>query len=206
MDQTDSALWLDMSLDDVAKLRKQKAGGGSGKAQKAAPAESKPKQSVPSTKQETHPSLLNKVCSNCLKPGHLKKDCTSPRVCLICGSAEHLKADCPKAGQGQTCLVCGSTNHLKKVCPHINKTCDNCNKVGHLKSVCKQLPVAARLAVSAAVGKPVPPVNEAASVKSCPVCGSVAHDKKNCPHKFQICESCGKQGHFTALCPSKTKA
>ena len=235
MDQSDVSLLLDMSLDDITKMRKE--------ASKAEKAERKP--ATKATPPVEPYATGGKVCLNCLKPGHVRAKCPHEKVCAVCGKSDHVKADCPKlkescrlCGQvghmqsrclnaarvaAQTtaqpesalghCFVCGSTAHRKAACPHANKTCSVCNEVGHLRSVCPkaQMPAGARAGVVAAVGRPVlPSVNNDAPIstavpKACFACGSVAHARKNCPHKAQICELCGKQGHFAALCPMTRK-
>ncbi len=179
MDQVDSSLWLDMSLEDIAKMRKEKAGGGE-KAKKKAPSEKKPNNNK-AVGGENHPYQSAKLCNNCYKPGHLSKECNAQRACGVCGKADHLRADCA----------------LK------DKSCDRCKKVGHLKAVCKQqqLPPGARAAMNQAVGAAVlPPAPANTAAKACFGCGSFAHAKKECPHKTHACENCGKLGHFPALC------
>lgn len=233
MDQGETSLLLDMTLDDITKLRRQELkSDASGKAAK------KPPKSV--AKAEPYVAGA-KVCRNCLKTGHTAANCPQARVCLVCGKADHAKANCPKInetcrncgqvghlagrclkqsisepetapGEEKHCFVCGSQSHLKAACPHANKVCDICKKVGHLKAMCRsaQMPSGARAAVVAAVGRPILPAAETdttpatvAVPKACFVCGSVAHERKNCPHKAHMCENCGKTGHFAALCTMK---
>jgi len=229
MDQGETSLLLDMSLDDITKLRKQQLkSDASGKAAKKAP----------KTVAKADPYVpAGKVCRNCMQPGHIAANCPKAKVCLVCGKPDHTKADCPKVnetcwncgqvghlasrclkppqdkeavrGEETHCFVCGNTTHLKAACPHANKSCSVCKKVGHLKAVCPsaQLPAGARAAMVAAVGRPILPPAASDSTpatvavpKPCFVCGSVAHEQKNCPHKAQVCEACGKN-HFTVLCP-----
>ena len=231
MDQADAELMLDMSLDDIIKMRKEKAKSNSGgKASKKAP-------SKPAAPIEPY-ATTGIVCLNCLQPGHKRANCPQDKVCTVCGKSDHAKAECPKLKEtcrkcGQVghlqsrcisqgtqvrstseaapahCFGCGSASHKKAACPHANKTCDVCKQIGHLKAMCpkSQMPAGARASMIAAVGRPILPSadNKApiltAVPKACFVCGSVAHERKNCPHKAQVCEACGKQGHFSALCP-----
>jgi len=150
---------------------------------------------------------LNETCRNCGQVGHLQSRCLSAKAPSTTATENQVT---PGSTPGQHCFVCGSLSHLKTACPHTGKVCDICKKVGHLKATCRsaQLPPAARAAMVSVVGRPVLPASSqqnpaAAGSKACYVCGSVAHERKNCPHKAQVCEACGKTGHFTALCQMK---
>jgi hypothetical protein len=229
MDQLETSLLLDMSLDDIIRLQK------SSNPKATSTGKPLPKQARTSSFPKPY-SSETKVCLNCLKPGHARANCPETKVCNVCGSADHVRAVCPSAsticaicnqaghvssrclanvlGRSETgpsdhCFVCGSKAHKKAECPHANKACDVCKKVGHLRAMCKQInmPPGTRAAMVAAVGKPILPESPdrtapvlATNPKPCFACGSVAHQRKDCPHKLQVCELCGKQGHFASLC------
>lgn len=44
------------------------------------------------------------------------------------------------------------------------------------------------------------------SAKGCPNCGIAKHNGKGCPAIGKTCKSCGKQGHFAAVCRSAVAA
>ena len=61
------------------------------------------------------------VCFNCLRIGHVSRDCKVKR-CFRCNQLGHVKTECPRAGGGRrkkkvTCFFCGKEGHVSKDCP-----------------------------------------------------------------------------------------
>ena len=55
-----------------------------------------------------------KKCSNCLKPGHWKVECTAATVCLACGGEGHRRGECNiEATSSAGFPVRGSEGHTK---------------------------------------------------------------------------------------------
>eukprot|EP00927_Polykrikos_kofoidii_P023137 TRINITY_DN213_c4_g1_i1.p1 TRINITY_DN213_c4_g1~~TRINITY_DN213_c4_g1_i1.p1 ORF type:complete len:177 (+),score=24.98 TRINITY_DN213_c4_g1_i1:72-602(+) len=58
------------------------------------------------------------------------------------------------------------------------KVCSNCGGRGHISRNCP-------------------------SQKECDCCGSIKHQKVECPHKSKVCNVCGKPGHMALKCAKK---
>eukprot|EP00927_Polykrikos_kofoidii_P009920 TRINITY_DN14173_c1_g2_i1.p1 TRINITY_DN14173_c1_g2~~TRINITY_DN14173_c1_g2_i1.p1 ORF type:complete len:160 (+),score=31.49 TRINITY_DN14173_c1_g2_i1:99-578(+) len=56
--------------------------------------------------------------------------------------------------------------------------CSNCGGRGHVSKLCS-------------------------SPKECDCCGSIKHQKVDCPHKTKVCSVCGKPGHMAIKCAKK---
>ncbi|XP_071436393.1 zinc finger CCHC domain-containing protein 7 isoform X2 [Pithys albifrons albifrons] len=75
----------------------------------------------------------NVTCRNCDRPGHLSKNCPTPKKvppCCLCAGRDHLQHSCP----ARFCLNCCLPGHYFREClerAYWNKHCNRCDMKGH---------------------------------------------------------------------------
>ncbi|NWT63230.1 ZCHC7 protein, partial [Erythrocercus mccallii] len=75
----------------------------------------------------------NVTCRNCHRPGHLSKNCPTPKKdppCCLCAGRDHLQHSCP----ARFCLNCCLPGHYFREClerAYWNKHCNRCDMKGH---------------------------------------------------------------------------
>ncbi|XP_068031725.1 zinc finger CCHC domain-containing protein 7 isoform X2 [Anomalospiza imberbis] len=81
------------------------------------------------------------TCRNCNRPGHLSKNCPTPRKappCCLCAGRDHLQHSCP----ARFCLNCCLPGHYFKEClerAYWNKHCNRCDMKGHYADACPEI-------------------------------------------------------------------
>ncbi|NXV77951.1 ZCHC7 protein, partial [Atlantisia rogersi] len=83
----------------------------------------------------------NVTCRNCSKPGHLSKNCPTPKKvppCCLCAGRDHLQNSCP----ARFCLNCCLPGHYFREClekAYWNKHCNRCDRKGHYADACPEI-------------------------------------------------------------------
>ncbi|NXR82802.1 ZCHC7 protein, partial [Pycnonotus jocosus] len=81
------------------------------------------------------------TCRNCDRPGHLSKNCPTPKKvppCCLCAGRDHLQHSCP----ARFCLNCCLPGHYFKEClerAYWNKHCNRCDMKGHYADACPEI-------------------------------------------------------------------
>ncbi|XP_053859878.1 zinc finger CCHC domain-containing protein 7 isoform X2 [Vidua macroura] len=81
------------------------------------------------------------TCRNCNRPGHLSKNCPTPKKappCCLCAGRDHLQHSCP----ARFCLNCCLPGHYFKEClerAYWNKHCNRCDMKGHYADACPEI-------------------------------------------------------------------
>nr|XP_030113878.3 zinc finger CCHC domain-containing protein 7 [Taeniopygia guttata]XP_030113879.3 zinc finger CCHC domain-containing protein 7 [Taeniopygia guttata] len=81
------------------------------------------------------------TCRNCQRPGHLSKNCPTPKKappCCLCAGRDHLQHSCP----ARFCLNCCLPGHCFKEClerAYWNKHCNRCDMKGHYADACPEI-------------------------------------------------------------------
>ncbi|KAI1239610.1 hypothetical protein IHE44_0011028 [Lamprotornis superbus] len=83
----------------------------------------------------------NVTCRNCHRPGHLSKNCPTPKKvppCCLCAGRDHLQHSCP----ARFCLNCCLPGHYFREClerAYWNKHCNRCDMKGHYADACPEI-------------------------------------------------------------------
>ncbi|NXY09425.1 ZCHC7 protein, partial [Pteruthius melanotis] len=83
----------------------------------------------------------NLTCRNCDRPGHLSKNCPTPKKvppCCLCAGRDHLQHSCP----ARFCLNCCLPGHYFREClerAYWNKHCNRCDMKGHYADACPEI-------------------------------------------------------------------
>ncbi|XP_039423307.1 zinc finger CCHC domain-containing protein 7 isoform X1 [Corvus cornix cornix] len=83
----------------------------------------------------------NVTCRNCDRPGHLSKNCPTPKKvppCCLCAGRDHLQHSCP----ARFCLNCCLPGHYFREClerAYWNKHCNRCDMKGHYADACPEI-------------------------------------------------------------------
>ncbi|XP_057900500.1 zinc finger CCHC domain-containing protein 7 [Melospiza georgiana] len=131
----------------------------------------------------------NVTCRNCHRPGHLSKNCPTPKKvppCCLCAGRDHLQHSCP----ARFCLNCCLPGHYFREClerAYWNKHCNRCDMKGHYADACpeiwRQYHLTTKPGPIQAAGSPSPsPSERAVSV---------------------YCYNCSRQGHLGYECSEK---
>ncbi|NXT94950.1 ZCHC7 protein, partial [Anhinga rufa] len=89
--------------------------------------------SVRHTSMRYYRADKNVTCRNCSRPGHLSKNCPTPKKvppCCLCAERGHLQNCCP----ARFCLNCCLPGHYFREClerAYWNKHCNRCDMKGH---------------------------------------------------------------------------
>ncbi|KAJ7640921.1 hypothetical protein B0H17DRAFT_1216481 [Mycena rosella] len=84
-----------------------------------------------------------RICLNCRREGHEKKDCTQPTICVACGVEGHERKHCPNPDPARIealktapikCFRCGEEGHGLSACPQPPK-CFACGQPVRLSSL-----------------------------------------------------------------------
>uniref|UniRef100_A0A8C0EVS3 Zinc finger CCHC domain-containing protein 7 n=1 Tax=Bubo bubo TaxID=30461 RepID=A0A8C0EVS3_BUBBB len=97
--------------------------------------------SVRHTNMRYYTADKNVTCRNCSRPGHLSKNCPTPKKvppCCLCAERGHLQNSCP----ARFCLNCCLPGHYFREClerAYWNKQCNRCGMKGHYADACPEI-------------------------------------------------------------------
>ncbi|XP_074994061.1 zinc finger CCHC domain-containing protein 7 isoform X2 [Calonectris borealis] len=97
--------------------------------------------SVRHTSMRYYTADKNVTCRNCGRPGHLSKNCPTPKKvppCCLCAGRGHLQNSCP----ARFCLNCCLPGHYFREClerAYWNKHCNRCDMKGHYADACPEI-------------------------------------------------------------------
>ncbi|KAM6301801.1 zinc finger CCHC domain-containing protein 7 [Podargus strigoides] len=127
----------------------------------------------------------NVTCRNCNRPGHLSKNCPTPKKvppCCLCAERGHLQNSCPS----RFCLNCCLPGHYFREClerAYWNKHCNRCDMKGHYADDCPEIWRQYHLTT-----KPGP-------IKAAGSCSERS--------ALVYCYNCSQKGHFGYECSEK---
>ncbi|NWI26929.1 ZCHC7 protein, partial [Sula dactylatra] len=142
--------------------------------------------SVKHTSVRYYSADKNVTCRNCSRPGHLSKNCPTPKKvppCCLCAGRDHLQNSCP----ARFCLNCCLPGHYFRDClerAYWNKHCNRCDMKGHYADV--------SIAHS----------EELTHYRTKP--GPVKAASSHSGHSASVyCYNCSRKGHFGYECSEK---
>ncbi|XP_066195386.1 zinc finger CCHC domain-containing protein 7 [Sylvia atricapilla] len=127
----------------------------------------------------------NITCRNCHRPGHLSKNCPTPKKvppCCLCAGRDHLQHSCP----ARFCLNCCLPGHYFKEClerAYWNKHCNRCDMKGHYADACPEIWRQYHL-----------------TTKPGPIKAADSHSERSVS---VYCYNCSRKGHFGYECSEK---
>ncbi|XP_039946055.1 zinc finger CCHC domain-containing protein 7 [Hirundo rustica] len=127
----------------------------------------------------------NVTCRNCHRPGHLSKNCPTPKKvppCCLCAGRDHLQHSCP----ARFCLNCCLPGHYFKEClerAYWNKHCNRCDMKGHYADACPEIWRQYHL-----------------TTKPGPIKAASSHSERSVS---VYCYNCSRKGHFGYECSEK---
>ncbi|XP_069737186.1 zinc finger CCHC domain-containing protein 7 [Phaenicophaeus curvirostris] len=127
----------------------------------------------------------NITCRNCDRPGHLSKNCPTPKKvppCCLCAERGHLQNSCP----ARFCLNCCLPGHYFREClerAYWNKHCNRCDMKGHYADACPEIWRQYHL-----------------TTKPGPIKAASSHSERSAP---VYCYNCSQKGHFGYECSEK---
>ncbi|XP_027508964.1 zinc finger CCHC domain-containing protein 7 [Corapipo altera] len=127
----------------------------------------------------------NITSRNCNRPGHLSKNCPTPKKvppCCLCAGKDHLQHSCP----ARFCLNCCLPGHYFREClerAYWNKHCNRCDMKGHYADACPEIWRQYHL-----------------TTKPGPIKTASAHSERSVS---VYCYNCSRKGHFGYECSEK---
>ncbi|NXB99025.1 ZCHC7 protein, partial [Orthonyx spaldingii] len=127
----------------------------------------------------------NVTCRNCDRPGHLSKNCPTPKKvppCCLCAGRDHLQHSCP----ARFCLNCCLPGHYFREClerAYWNKHCNRCDMKGHYADACPEIWRQYHL-----------------TTKPGPIKAASSHSDRS---MSVYCYNCSRKGHFGYECSEK---
>ncbi|XP_016160357.1 PREDICTED: zinc finger CCHC domain-containing protein 7 [Ficedula albicollis] len=127
----------------------------------------------------------NVTCRNCHRPGHLSKNCPTPKKvppCCLCAGRDHLQHSCP----ARFCLNCCLPGHYFREClerAYWNKHCNRCDMKGHYADACPEIWRQYHL-----------------TTEPGPIQAGSSHPERSMP---TYCYNCSRKGHLGYECPEK---
>ncbi|NXB35167.1 ZCHC7 protein, partial [Eulacestoma nigropectus] len=127
----------------------------------------------------------NVTCRNCNRPGHLSKNCPTPKKvppCCLCAGRDHLQHSCP----ARFCLNCCLPGHYFREClerAYWNKHCNRCDMKGHYADACPEIWRQYHL-----------------TTKPGPIKAAGAHSERSVA---VYCYNCSRKGHFGYECSER---
>ncbi|NXE12816.1 ZCHC7 protein, partial [Lophotis ruficrista] len=127
----------------------------------------------------------NVTCRNCDRPGHLSKNCPTPKKvppCCLCAGRGHLQNSCP----ARFCLNCCLPGHYFREClerAYWNKHCNRCDMKGHYADACPEIWRQYHL-----------------TTKPGPIKAASSHSERSA---VVYCYNCSRKGHFGYECSEK---
>ncbi|XP_052633903.1 zinc finger CCHC domain-containing protein 7 [Harpia harpyja] len=137
------------------------------------------------TSMRYYTAVKNVTCRNCGRPGHLSKNCLSPKkvpCCCLCAGRGHLQNSCP----ARFCLNCCLPGHYFREClerPYWNKQCNRCDMRGHYADACPEIWRQYHL-----------------TTKPGPIKAAGSHSARSA---LVYCCNCSRKGHFGYECSEK---
>ncbi|XP_057279902.1 zinc finger CCHC domain-containing protein 7 [Pezoporus wallicus] len=141
--------------------------------------------SVRHTTVRYYTAAKNVTCRNCSRPGHLSKNCPTPKkvpACCLCAERGHLQNSCP----ARFCLNCSLPGHYFKECierPYWNKHCSRCDMKGHYADACPEIWRQYHL-----------------TTKPGPIKAASSHSERSA---VVYCYNCSQKGHFGYECSER---
>ncbi|XP_040434276.1 zinc finger CCHC domain-containing protein 7-like isoform X1 [Falco naumanni] len=127
----------------------------------------------------------NVTCRNCDRPGHLSKNCPTPKKvppCCLCAERGHLQNSCP----ARFCLNCCLPGHFFREClerAYWNKHCSRCDMKGHYADACPEIWRQYHL-----------------TTKPGPIKAASSHPEHSA---LVYCYNCSQKGHFGYECSER---
>ncbi|XP_009954792.1 PREDICTED: zinc finger CCHC domain-containing protein 7 [Leptosomus discolor] len=141
--------------------------------------------SVRHTSMRYYTADKNVTCRNCGRPGHLSKNCPTPKKvppCCLCAERGHLQNSCP----ARFCLNCCLPGHYFREClerAYWNKHCSRCDMKGHYADACPEIWRQYHL-----------------TTKPGPIKADCSHSERSAS---AYCYNCSRKGHFGHECSEK---
>ncbi|NXQ85780.1 ZCHC7 protein, partial [Nyctibius grandis] len=141
--------------------------------------------SVRHTTMRYYTADKNVTCRNCDTPGHLSKNCPTPKKvppCSLCAGRGHLQNSCP----ARFCLNCCLPGHYFREClekAYWNKHCNRCDMKGHYADACPEIWRQYHL-----------------TTKPGPIKAAGSHPERSA---LAYCYNCSRKGHFGHECSEK---
>ncbi|NXC71173.1 ZCHC7 protein, partial [Anhinga anhinga] len=141
--------------------------------------------SVRHTSMRYYRADKNVTCRNCSRPGHLSKNCPTPKKvppCCLCAERGHLQNSCP----ARFCLNCCLPGHYFREClerAYWNKHCNRCGMKGHYADACPEIWRQYHL-----------------TTKPGPIKAASSHLERSA---LVYCYNCSRKGHFGYECSEK---
>ncbi|XP_030326595.1 zinc finger CCHC domain-containing protein 7 isoform X2 [Strigops habroptila] len=141
--------------------------------------------SVRHSSMRYYTAAKNVTCRNCSRPGHLSKNCPTPKKvppCCLCAERGHLQNSCP----ARFCLNCCLPGHYFKECverPYWNKHCSRCDMKGHYADACPEIWRQYHL-----------------TTKPGPIKAASSHSEHSA---VVYCYNCSRKGHFGYECSER---